>query len=97
MSNEIFRRFSKAVRRKHPENYGTNIWFILHDNAPTHRSVLVKDFIAKNNVTALEHPTYSSDLTAADFYLFPQLKSQLKGRHFFFVMLLTSFRMLRKS
>jgi hypothetical protein len=25
------------------------------DNAPAHRSVSVKDFLAKNNVTALEH------------------------------------------
>jgi len=32
---------------------------------------LVKDFIIKNNVTTLEHLPYSSDLAAADFYLFP--------------------------
>jgi hypothetical protein len=26
-----------------------------HDNAPAHRPALVKDFIAKKNVTTLEH------------------------------------------
>jgi hypothetical protein len=33
-------------------------------------------------VTALEHPPYSPELAAADFYLFPRLKSALKGRRF---------------
>jgi len=42
---------------------------------------LVKGFLAKNNVTTLEHTPYSSYLAPADFYLFPPLKSALKGRH----------------
>ena len=45
--------------------------YLLHDNAPAHWSVLVKDFLAKNNVTMLEHPPYSPDLAVVDFYLFP--------------------------
>ena len=60
----------------------TNIRFLLHDNAPAHRSVLVKDFWAKNNVTTGEHPPFSTDLASADFYPFPRLKSALKGRRF---------------
>jgi hypothetical protein len=48
-----------VVRRKHPEKWRTNSWFLLHDNAPAHRSVLVKDFLGKNNVTAVKHPPYS--------------------------------------
>jgi len=28
----------------------------LHDTTPVHRSVLVKDVLAENNVTILEHP-----------------------------------------
>ena len=42
---------------------------LLHDNAPAHRSVLVEDFLAKNSLTSVEHPPYSPDQTAADFYL----------------------------
>jgi transposase len=42
--------------------------------ATAHRSVLVKDFLTKNNVTALGHPHYSPDLAAADFYLFSRMK-----------------------
>jgi hypothetical protein len=40
---------------------------------------LVKDVSAKNNA---QHPPYSPDLTAANFYLFPKIKSALKGRRF---------------
>jgi hypothetical protein len=30
---------------------------------------LVKDFLAKNNETTMQHPPYSLDLAAADFYI----------------------------
>jgi uncharacterized protein YhbP (UPF0306 family) len=43
---------------------------------------LVKDFLAKNNVTTLQHSPYSSDVAAAEFYLFPGKKSALKGRRY---------------
>ena len=43
---------------------------------------LIKDFLARYKVTTLEHPPYSPELAAADFYLFPRLKSVLKGRPF---------------
>jgi len=41
---------------------------------------LVKDFVAKKNVTTLEPSTHSLDLAPADFYLFPGQKSALKIR-----------------
>ena len=53
MYNDILRRLSGAVRRKRPLKWRTNR-FLLHDNAPAHRSVLVKDFLAKRNVTTQE-------------------------------------------
>jgi NDP-sugar pyrophosphorylase family protein len=33
---------------------------------------LVKDFLAKNNLTALEHAAYYPDLISANIYLFPK-------------------------
>jgi histone-lysine N-methyltransferase SETMAR len=54
----------------------------LSRHAPAHRSVLVNDFLAKNIVTALEHPPYSPGLASADFHLFPVLKSTSKRRRF---------------
>jgi hypothetical protein len=74
----VLRRPRDAVRRKRPEKWRTNRWFILHYNAPAQRSVLVKDFLAKNSVTTLEHLPNSPDLVVADIYLLPPLKSALK-------------------
>jgi hypothetical protein len=34
------------------------------------------------NKTVLPQPPYSPDLASADFFLFPKLKSTLKGRQF---------------
>jgi len=42
-------------------------------------SVFVKDFLAKNNVTTLDHPLHYTNLAAADLYLLPQLKLILMG------------------
>jgi hypothetical protein len=82
MYTGILRRLRDAVRRKRPEKWRTTSWVFLLDNAPAHRWVLVKDFLAKNNVTTLEHVPYSLALATADFYLFPRLKPTLKIRRF---------------
>ena len=42
-------------------------FFFLHDNAPTHRSVSVKNFFSKGSMTRLQHP----HLAAANIYMFP--------------------------
>jgi transposase len=54
-----------------------NEQLVSFDNVPAHQSVLVKDSLAKNNLTALEYPPHSPDLVPADRYMFPRLKSTL--------------------
>jgi hypothetical protein len=78
---DIVNQLRRAVRRKRPEKWGTNNWFLLRDNALAHGSVLVLGFLAKNNMTTLEHIRYSPDLAAADIYMIPRPKSALKGRN----------------
>jgi len=78
----ILRRLRDAVRSKRPKKWKTDSRILLHDIAPVHRSASVKDLLAKNNVTTLEHPPYSPHLAPADSYLFALLKSALKGRCF---------------
>jgi transposase len=51
-----------------------------HDNASAHASLLIHEFLAKNETTIMPQPPYSPDLAPADFFLFPTLKSTLKGR-----------------
>ena len=69
------------------KNGESAVCFLLHDNAPAHRSVSVKDFLANNIVTTLEHLPYSPDLPKAGREsmgdVFPWLKSALKGRRFY--------------
>jgi len=55
---------------------------------------LVKDFLAKNNVITPKHSPHAPDLAPADCYLFPPLKSALKGRWLF--MLIKSLGMRQK-
>lgn len=55
---------------------------ILHDNAPAHKSRLVQEYLAAENIHTLPHPAYSPDLAPCDFYLFPHLKKSLAGRSF---------------
>jgi histone-lysine N-methyltransferase SETMAR len=42
----------------------------------------VSQFLAGKGISALAHPPYSPDLAATDFWLFPKLKSGLKGKRF---------------
>ena len=74
---EILRRLRDAIRRKRPDKWAQKNWLLLHDNAPSHRSLLVKQYLAKHGVTTLEHPPYSPDLAPCDFYLFPRIKNAI--------------------
>ena len=69
----VLRRLMVVVRRKKLEKFKTISWFPHHDTVPAHRSLLVKYFLAKYNVTAQEHSPYLYDLSPADFYLFSHL------------------------
>jgi hypothetical protein len=82
MYADILGRLRDGVSRKLPEKRRIKIWFFLHANAPAHRSVSVKDFSAKNNVTTLQHPTYFLAWLRLIFFMFPRLKSALIGWRF---------------
>jgi hypothetical protein len=71
-----------AVTKKRLQKWRTSSWFLLHDDTTALRSVFVRDFLAKNNVATLEHLSYTPDLSTIDFYLFPLLKSAVKGWQF---------------
>ena len=70
------------IRRIRPEYRDPESWSLLHDNAPSHTSIIVRQFMARNQVCVLNHPPYSPDLAPCDFSLFPKLKLKLKGCFF---------------
>ena len=79
MYTDILRRLRDAVRRNLPEIWRTSIWFLLHDNAPAHRSVYVKDFLTKNYVMKLELSHTSPGLVQMIF-TFPSTDISIEGR-----------------
>jgi transposase len=56
--------------------------FLFHDNARPHTAVSIKQFLSKQGISELNNPPYSPDLSPPDFFLFPKIKSTLKGRKF---------------
>ena len=52
------------------------------DNAPSLRALVTRELPGRNSMATLSHPPYSPDLVPCDFFLFPKMKLQLKGRCF---------------
>jgi len=76
------RRLHESVCRKRLEKWQEGDWILHHDNAPTHTSHLVQEFLAKHGTAQFQQPPYSPDLVPCDFFLFPRLKKVLKGHRF---------------
>ena len=79
---EILRRLVKSVRDKRWSLWETNAWALHHDNAPAHTALSICQFFAERNIATLVHSPYSPNLAPCDFFLFPKIKSVLKGTHF---------------
>ena len=49
---------------------------------PAHTSLSVQQFLTKHGMTSMSHPPYSPHLTPNNYFLFPQMKTVLRGKHF---------------
>ena len=78
---EVLTKLRERVRMKLPELW-RNCWILHQDTVPAHKALSVKQFLVNNNTTVLEHPPYLPDLAPCDLYLFPKIKSAIKGTHF---------------
>jgi len=78
---EIMKQLHEAVCKKQPELWPIN-WILQHNNAPAYKELSIKQFLAQKSITEMEHPPYSPDLALHDFWLFPKIKSALKGQRF---------------
>ncbi|UYV69213.1 TCF4 [Cordylochernes scorpioides] len=57
---QVMRNLREAIRQKRPDLWKNKNWLLHHDNAPA--SLLVRDFLAKNNTLMMPQPPYSPDL-----------------------------------
>jgi hypothetical protein len=72
---EMLKRIRENVRRTRPQLRINNSWFLHHDNAPAHASLLIPGFLANTNTTT--HVTWLQQT-----FSFPKQKFTLKGRRF---------------
>ena len=82
VSAKFVPKLLSADRRRRPDLHASGQWQLHHDNAPAHSAQLVQQFLAKYNIPQVRQPPYSPDLAPCDFFLFPKIKSHLKGRRF---------------
>ena len=62
-----------------PQLLAAGEWQLHHDKEPTYASHLVQSFFVKYQITQVTQHPYSPDLVPCDFWIFPKLKSPLKG------------------
>ena len=55
---------------------------IHHDNASAHKATQTMEYLEAQRVKLMGHPAYSPDLSPCDFWLFPKIKEQLRGKSF---------------
>jgi hypothetical protein len=79
---EVLSHLVQRICRVRPLFQERGIWFLLHDNTRPHTAVLIKQFLLKQGIPALNHHPYSTELSPPTFFLFPKIKSMLKGRRF---------------
>jgi transposase len=73
---EVLKRLREKVRRKRAEIFANNSWILHHDSAPAHTALSVREFLASKQLTVLEHPPYSPDLTLSDIFPVPEDKGK---------------------
>ena len=80
---EVMSRLRETIRQKLIELWKNQSWILYYDNAaPAYTSMLEREFLAKNKTVIMLEPPYSLDLSPADFFLLPKLKTPMKGKHF---------------
>jgi histone-lysine N-methyltransferase SETMAR len=75
---EVLWRLRENIRRKRPDLWRTKKWILHDDNAPCHRVLLVREFLANHNILSLPHPPCSPDLAPADFFLYRRWRCSWK-------------------
>lgn len=77
----LLERLRDAVREKRRGKLTQGV-LLLHDNAPVHKAQVAMAAVQRMGFEILEHPPYSPDLAPSDFYLFPKMKKELRGKKF---------------
>ena len=70
-----------AIREKRRDKLSKDV-LLQQDNARVHTCKVAMDAVERNGYELIPHPAYSPDLAPSDFFLFPNLKKDIRGLHF---------------
>ena len=72
----------KKIRKRPGYEQRHDKLIFLHDNAPSHKSKMVQNYLETHNWEMLSHPAYSPDLAPNDYHLFSSMNHVLGEQHF---------------
>ena len=70
-----------AIREKCQGKLSKGV-LLQQDNARVHTCKVAMDAVERNGYDLIPHPAYSPDLAPSNFFLFPNLKKDIRGLHF---------------
>ena len=80
-SANLLDKLRTAMREKRRGKLSKEI-LLQRDNARVHTCKIAMDSVERNEYELIPHPVYSPDLAPSDYFLFPNLKKDIRGRHF---------------
>jgi hypothetical protein len=66
---EVMERMHACMRHVSNGQFHSNSWLLMHDNAPTHCTLNVKQFLASKSICVIQHHPYLPDMALALFSL----------------------------
>ena len=80
--SDLIRSLKREMVRKRRNKLRKGHALLLQDNAPPRRAGVAMATKEECGLHLLEHTSYYPDLVSSEFFLFPEMKRPLKGRHF---------------
>ena len=78
---KLVRPAETAIREKRRGKLTKGV-LLQQDNVRVHTCKVAMDAVERNGYELIPHPAYSPDLAPSDFFLFPNLKNDIRGLHF---------------
>ncbi|XP_063386186.1 histone-lysine N-methyltransferase SETMAR-like [Cydia fagiglandana] len=79
--SNLLRQLRDAIKEKRRGKLSKGT-LMLHDNAPVHTARTTQLVMKELGFGTIDHPPYSPDLAPCDYFLFRNLKKDLRGRKF---------------
>lgn len=79
---KFLKRLIARIRSVSPKYHKFGSWSLLHDNARPYTVYIIQQYLAKNQIIVINHPSYSPNQIPADFFLFSKVKLHIKAIFF---------------